>query len=142
MARSARGVSSRDDLQGFLDTWHAYLAKTSSFWIHGAHILPKPAHFGCMARESCQEGAIFPSEATFGIHGVKKLPRIAARERTAAKSCHGKAPGNASRENLVTVGRRGNAFRGHSAIGECPGTHQGTILPSPGARQHTNEELA
>ena len=66
----------------------------------------------------------------------------AARERTAAKSCHGKAPGNASRENLVTVGRRGNAFRGHFAIGECPGTHQGTILPSPGARKHINEELA
>ena len=88
--------------------------------------------FGCMARESCQEGAIFPSEAPFGMHGVKKLPRIAARERTAAKSRHGKAPGNASRENLVTVGRRENAFRGHFAIGECPGTHQGTILPSPG----------
>ena len=90
-----------------------------------------------MARESCHELAIFPSEATFGMHEVKKLPRIAARERTAAKSCHGKAPGNASRENLVTVERRGKAFRGHFAIGECPGTHQGTILPSPGARERT-----
>ena len=63
------------------------------------------------------------------------MPRIAARERIAAKSCHGKAPGNASRENLVTVGRRENAFRGHFAIGECPGTHQGTILPSASARE-------
>ena len=98
--------------------------------------------FGCMARESCRELAIFPSEAAFGMHGVKNLPRIAARERTAAKSCHGKAPGSASRENLVTVGRRGNAFRGHFAIGERPGTHQGAILPSPGARKHINEELA
>ena len=37
-----------------------------AFRMHGAHILPKPAHFGCMACESCQEGAIFPSEAPFG----------------------------------------------------------------------------
>ena len=98
--------------------------------------------FGCVACESCRELAIFPSEAAFGMHGAQNLPRIAARERTAAKSSHGKAPGNASRENLVTVGRRGNAFRGHSAIGERPGTHQGTILSSPDARKHINEELA
>ena len=111
---------------------------------------------GCMARRSCQELAIFPPEATFGMHGAQNLPRIAARERIRAKSCHGKTPGNASRENIATasqaksasgrnpaaVGRRGNAFRGHFAIGECPGTHQGTILPSPGARKHINEELA
>ena len=56
--------------------------------------------FGCMARESCRELAIFPPEAAFGMHGAQNLPRIAARERTAAKSCHGKAPGNASMKNL------------------------------------------
>ncbi len=112
--------------------------------------------FGCMARESCRELAIFPPEAAFGMHGAQNLPRIAARERTAAESCHGKTPGNAPCENIATasqaksasgrnpatVGRRGNAFRGHFAIGECPGTHQGTILPSPGARKYINEELA
>ena len=110
-----------------------------------ARCIPKrlfAGHFGCMARESCRELAIFPSEAAFGMHGAQNLPRIAARERTATKSCHGKAPGNASRENLVTVGRRGNAFRGHFAIGECLGTHSVDILPSPGARKHINEELA
>ena len=53
--------------------------------------------FGCMARESCRELAIFPSEAAFGMHGAQNLPRTAARERTAAESCHGKTPGNASR---------------------------------------------
>ena len=112
--------------------------------------------FGCMARESCRELAVFPPEAAFGMHGAQNLPRIAARERTAAESCHGKTPGNAPREyiatasqaksasgrNPATVGRWGNAFRGHFAIGERPGTHQGTILPSPGARKQTNEELA
>ena len=101
-ARYSRGVSSNGGLRGFSDTWRTYLAKASSFRMHGVRILPGRGDFP-------------------------------ARERTAAKSCHGKAPGNASRENLVTVERRGNAFRGHFAIGECPGTHQGTILPSPGA---------
>ena len=136
--RAAKRAPSRQELRAM----HSRKAVCGAFRIHGAHILPKPAHFGCMACESCQEGAIFPSKATFGMHGVKKLPRIAAQERTAAKSCHGKAPGNAARENLVTVGRRGNAFRGHFAIGERPGTHQDEILPLPGAHQQTNEELA
>ena len=129
LARSSRGVSSDGGLRGFSDAWRAYPAKASPFsdaWranlaANWRFSRPRPL-LGCVGR--------------------KKLPRIAARERTAAESCHGKAPGNASRENLVTVGRRGNAFRGHFAIGECPGTHQGTILPSPGTRKHTNEELA
>ena len=56
--------------------------------------------FGCMARESCRELAIFPSEAPFGMHGAQNLPRIAARERTAAQSCHRQAPGNTSMKNL------------------------------------------
>ena len=77
--------------------------------------------FGCMARESCHELAIFPSEAPFGMHGAQNLPRIAARERTRAKYCHRQAPGDASRENLVTVGR--------------PGTHFASILPSASARE-------
>ena len=90
-------------------------------------------HFGCMARiscqgqpafgrmacESCRELAIFPPEAAFGMHGAKKLPRIAARGRTAAESCHGKTPENAPRENIATTSR--------------PRTHFAHILPSPGA---------
>ena len=75
--------------------------------------------FGCMARESCRELAIFPSEAAFGMHGAQNLPRIAARERTAAESCHGKTPENAPRENIATTSR--------------PRTHFAHILPSPGA---------
>ena len=65
--------------------------------------------FGCMARESCRELAIFPSEAAFGMHGAQNLPRIAARERTAAESCHGKTPGNAPRENIATTSRAKSA---------------------------------
>ena len=70
--------------------------------------------FGCMARRSCQEAPPFSSEAPFGIHGVKKLPRIAARERIRAQSCHRRAPGN--------------AFHGHFAIGERPQRHSAMCL--------------
>ena len=120
---------------------------------------------GCMARRSCQELAIFPPEATFGMHGAQNLPRIAARERTVVKSCHGKTPENASRENIATasqaksasgrnpaaVGRWGgrtareychyqspeNAFRAYPAIAGCLGMHSVDILPSADIRERT-----
>ena len=75
--------------------------------------------FGCMARESCHELAILPSEAAFGMHGAQNSPRIDARERTAAESCHGKTPENASHENIATVG--------------CRRAHLASISSSPGA---------
>ena len=89
-----RGVRAAKSAPSWQDIHVVYppTAICRAFRIHGTHILPKPAHFGCMACESCQEGAILPSEAPFGIHGVKKLPRIAARERIRAQSCHRQAP--------------------------------------------------
>ena len=114
-ARAAKRAPSWQDIRAV----YPPTAVCGAFRMHGAHILPKPAHFGCVACESCRELAIFPPEAAFGMHGAQKLPRIDARERTAAKSCHGKAPGNASRENLVTIGRWG--------------THCANILPSASA---------
>ena len=116
-ARAAKRTPSWQDIRAV----YPPTAVCGAFRIHGAHILPKPAHFGCMARESCHELAIFPSEAPFGIHGVKKMPRIAARERIAAESCHGKTPGN--------------AFRAYPAIAGRLGTHSVDILPSPGIRE-------
>ena len=53
--------------------------------------------FGCMERKTCHEAPLFSSEAPFGIHGVKKLPRIAARERIRAQSCHRQAPATPQR---------------------------------------------
>ena len=102
--------------------------------MHSAHILPKPARFGCMAAIYCQEGALFPSEAPSGTHEVEKPPRIAARECIAAISCHGRTLGNAWRRYIATVGRRGNAFREHFAIGERPGMHRGGMMPRPAPR--------
>ena len=117
--------------------------------------------FGCVARESCRELAIFPSEAAFGMHGAQNLPRTAARERTAAESCHGKTPGNAPCENIAAAsqakgasGRNpaaagrwggrtarafchrrapGNAPRENIATTSRPRTHLAHILPSLGA---------
>ena len=89
MARSARRAAKRAPSWQDIRAVYPPTAVCGAFRIHGAHILPKPARFGCTARESCQEAPLFSSEAPFGIHGVKKLPRIAARERIRAKSCHG-----------------------------------------------------
>ena len=71
--------------------------------------------FGCMARESCRELAIFPSEAAFGMHGVKK--------------CHGLTPGNAPRRNLATA-RHSRTHRARILpLPVRPRVHQGAILP-------------
>ena len=96
--------------------------------------------FGCMARESCRELAIFPSEAAFGMHGAKKMPRIAARERTAAESCHGKTPENASREYIATASQAKSASgRNPATVGRW-GTHFESILPSSSARERIAAE--
>ena len=85
--------------------------------------------FGCMARESCRELAIFPPEATFGMHGAQNLPRIAARGRTAAESCHGKTPENASRRNLVAARHSGTHRARILPLPVRPRAHQGAIPP-------------
>ena len=92
-----RGVCAAKRSPSWQDLRAVYSRKAicRAFRIHGARILPKSAHFGCMAAICCQEGALFPSEAPFGIHEAQNLPRIAARERTRAKYCHRQAPENA-----------------------------------------------
>ena len=130
-ACAAKSAPSWQDLRAV----YSQTAVCGAFRMHGAHILPKPAHFGCMACESCQELAIFPPEAAFGMHGAQNLPRIAARERTAAESCHGKTPGNAPRENIAAVSQAKGASGRNPAIGECSGTHSVDILPSADIRE-------
>ena len=98
-ARAAKSAPSWQDIRAV----YPPTAVCGAFRMHGAHVLPKPAHFGCMACESCHELAIFPSEAAFGMHG--------------AQTCHGLPPGNAPRRNLATA--------------RPPGTHRARILPLP-----------
>ena len=45
LARCSPGVFPNGDLQGILNTWRAYLAKTRSFWMHGGDILPGKGGF-------------------------------------------------------------------------------------------------
>ena len=104
---AAKGAPPWQDLRAM----HSRKAICRAFRIHGAHILPNPARFGCTAAICCQGGALFPSEAPSGMHEARKLPRMAARERTTAKSCHRQTPGN--------------AFREHPAVAELPRAHRG-----------------
>ena len=93
--------------------------------------------FGCMVCESCHELAIFPSEAAFGMHGAQNLPRIDARERTAAESCHGKTPENAPRENIAAAGQaKGASGCNPATVGRWE-THFAGILPSLSVRERT-----
>ena len=116
LARCARHASEKPRKSPLEDTPREYLARKGPFSLHG------PLE-SCTARESCHELAIFPSEATFGMHGAQNLPRIDAQERTAREYCHRRMPKSASRV--------------HFAIVERPGTHQGIILPWPAARKCT-----
>ena len=76
----------------------------------------------------------------FRIHGAHILPRIAARERTAAKSCHGKALGNASRESIAAASQAKSAsVRSPATVGR-PETHFASVLPSSSARERTVAE--
>ena len=78
--------------------------------------------FGCTARISCQSRPVSDAWRRYSARkGRFSRPRP-PRERMKRKSRHGSPPGNASRRYLATVGRRGNAFREHFAIGERPGT--------------------
>ena len=68
-----------------------------AFWIHGTHILPKPAHFGYMARISCHEPAFFLSEVPLGMHQSTILPSPDTGERISRASCRRRTAENASR---------------------------------------------
>ena len=118
-ACAAKAAPSWQDLRAV----YSQTAVCGAFRMHSAHILPKPAHFGYTAAICCHELAIFPSEATFGMHGAQNLPRIAAWERISRAFFHRQAPGNAPRRNLATAR--------HS------GTHRGGILPRQGTRERT-----
>ena len=87
-----------------------------AFRIHGTHILPKPAHFEYTAAIHCHEGALFPSEAFFGIHRGKILPSSDTRERITSTYCHRQALGNAFRGREAMPSAAGDTgFRANCA---------------------------
>ena len=132
LARSSRGVSPNGCLQGFSDAWRAYLAKASSFRMHGARILPRTGDFPVRGHFRDAWSAKLATDCRPGTHRGGILPRQDPWERTArvycycqsgqgrirAQSrhrrtpgervsrafCHRRAPGNVSRHNLATTG--------------------------------------
>ena len=103
-------------LLGFSDTWRAYLAKPSSFWMHGGDMLPGRGAFpsgslrGCMKRKNCH--GLPPGNAPRrnlatdcrpGTHRGEILPPPVTRERISRRSCHGRTPGFASRRITIAL---------------------------------------
>ena len=134
LAGSSRGVSSNGGLRGFSDTWRAYLAKASSFRMHGARILPRTGDFPVRGRFWDAWSAKLATDCRPGTHRGGILSRQDPRERTARGYCHCQSGQGRIRAQSRHRRTLGNAFRGHFAIVERPGTHQGIILPRPDVR--------
>lgn len=107
LARSSRGAFPKGDLRGFSDTRRAYLAKASSFWMHGAHILPRTGDFPVRGPFEDAWSEKIATDCRPGMHRVDILPRQGARECAASTYRHDQAPG----------------------------THFASILPSPNCRE-------
>ena len=70
LARCSPDASSNGALQGILNTWGAYLAKISSFWIHGGDILPRKGVFPVRDSFGNTSGRYFARNVTFLLPGV------------------------------------------------------------------------
>ena len=115
-ARAAKRAPSWQDIRAV----HPPTAVCGAFRMHGAHILPKPAHFGCMACESCHEAPPFS----------RPRPLSGCMER---KTCHGVTPGNAPRRNLATARHSGTHRARILPLPVRPRAHQGAIPPPSNA---------
>ena len=133
MARSSRGVFPNSCLQGFSNTWRAYLAKDSPFsdaWranlaANWRFSRPRPLS-GCMERKTCHglppgnaprrnsatarhsrthRARISPLPVRPRAHQGAIPPPSDAGERISRAFCHRRAPGNASRHNLAIARR-------------------------------------
>ena len=114
--------------------------------LHGkifARCIPKRLFaglFGCMARISCQSQLISDAwRANLAANWRFSRPRplLGYMRR---KTCHGKTPGNASRENIATASQaKGASVRSPATVGRW-GTHFASILPSSSARERTVAE--
>ena len=102
--------------QDFYDMY-SQTAVCRAFLMHSTQILPKPAHFGYISAICCHRGGVFPSEASFGIHQAKILPRMSAWESFRRIFCHCRHVENAPLRYPATA----DTWR----------THHGEIMPSP-----------
>lgn len=91
-ARYSRGVSSDGGLRGFSDTWRAYLAKASSFRMHGVRILPGRGDFPVRGPFWDTWSEKIATDCRPGTHRGEILPRQSARGRIAREPCHRRTP--------------------------------------------------
>ena len=88
LARSSRGVSSDGGLRGFSDAWRVYLAKASSFRMHGVRILPRTGDFPVRGRFRDAWSAKLATDCRPGTHQGAILPSPGARECISRAFCH------------------------------------------------------
>ena len=87
-----------------------------TFRIHGAQILPKPAHFEYTAAIYCHEGAFSRPRPFLGVHRGKILPSSDTWERITSTYRHRQAPGNAFRGREAMPSAAGDTgFRANCA---------------------------
>ena len=120
MARSSRGVSSDGDLRGFSDTWRAYLAKASSFRMHGVRILPGRGDFPVRGPFWDAWSAKLATDCRPRTHRGEILPRQSARERIAREPCHRRTPGERISRAFCHRRVSGNASGHNLAIARRP----------------------
>ena len=149
LARSPRGVFPNGCLRGISDAWRAYLAKASSFRMHGARILPRTGDFPVRGRFRDAWSAKLATDCRPGTHRGGILPRQGTRERIAREYCHCQSGQECIRAQSCrrrTLGGRTareychyqspeNAFRAYPAIAGCLGMHSVDILPSADIRE-------
>ena len=116
LARSSRGVFLKGDLQGFSDTRRAYLAKASSFWMHGARILPGRGAFPVRGPFEDAWSEKIATDCRLGTHHGEVLPRIAARERIAREYCHCQSAESALQARVTMLQPPEDASRAYAAM--------------------------
>ena len=137
LARYSRGVSSSGGLRGFSDAWRAYLAKASSFRMHGVRILPGRGDFPVRGPFWDTWSEKIATDCRPGTRRGGILPRQSARERTAREYCHCQSGQGRIRAQSRHRRTLGNAFRAYPAIAGRLGTHSVDILPSADIRECT-----
>ena len=137
MARSPRGVSSSDDLQGFSDTWRAYLAKTSSFWMHGGDILPRTGVFPVRGPFKNASGHNLAIARHRGTHFASILPPPNSRKRVEDICAYPNASVDAA-----TVDEPGGTAASGRAAGALPLDGGGTRTATWGRGGRSRRETA
>ena len=151
LARSPRGAFPKGGLRGFSDAWRAYPAKTSSFRMHGARILPRTGDFPVRGRfwdawsaklaTDCRPGThrgeILPRQGTWGLIAREYCRCQSGQECIRAQSCRRRTLGGRTAREYCHYQSPENAFREHFAIAGRLGMHSVDILPSADIRECT-----